>query len=176
MRASLGGELVDRLRQPLGGRQPELSGVPADGVGELGAAANQLVTHPNQHQRGLLLSTLHRHEPLLNPRPAHRFADRLGIGCVVLVALHILFRILRRHQHHLVPQSADLARPIMRSAAGFDADPRRWQLGKKLNDLPPPQLLAQRRLLGAIHAMQLKNTLGRVHTNADKIVHGRLPC
>jgi len=64
----------------------------------------------------------------------------------------------------------------MRSAAGFDAHPCRRQLVKKLNDLPSPQLPAQHGLLGAIHAMQLKNTLGRVHTNADKIIHGRLPC
>src|SRR3982074_2499699 len=65
---------------------------------------------------------------------------------------------------------------MMRRPAGFDADPRRRQLLKELNNLPPPQLLAQHRLLGRIHTMQLKNTLGRVHSNADKIVHGRPPC
>src|SRR5713226_3623291 len=65
---------------------------------------------------------------------------------------------------------------MMRRPAGFDADPRRRQFLKELNNLPPPQLLAQHRLLGRIHTMQLKNTLGRVHSNADKIVHGRPPC
>src|SRR5882757_2243605 len=65
---------------------------------------------------------------------------------------------------------------MMRRPAGFDADPRRRPLLKELNNLPPPQLLAQHRLLGRIHTMQLKNTLGRVHSNADKIVHGRPPC
>src|SRR6266851_1128075 len=65
---------------------------------------------------------------------------------------------------------------MMRRPAGFDADPRRRQLLKELNNLPPPQLLAQHRLLGRIHTMQLKNTLGRVHSNADKIVHRRPPC
>src|SRR5882672_9258101 len=65
---------------------------------------------------------------------------------------------------------------MMRRPAGFDADPRRRQLLKELNNLPPPQLLAQHRLLGRIHTMPLKNTLGRVHSNADKIVHGRPPC
>src|SRR6266487_1576184 len=64
---------------------------------------------------------------------------------------------------------------MMRRPTGFDADPRRRQLLKELNNLPPPQLLAQHRLLGRIHTMQLKNTLGRVHSNADKIVHGRPP-
>src|SRR6266545_2500085 len=65
---------------------------------------------------------------------------------------------------------------MMRRSAGFDADPRRRQLLKEFNKLPSPQLLAQHRLLGRIHTMQLKNTLGRVHPNADKIVHGRPPC
>src|SRR6266545_3677343 len=65
---------------------------------------------------------------------------------------------------------------MMRRSAGFDADPRRRQLLKEFNKLPSPQLLAQHRLLGRIHTMQLENTLGRVHSNADKIVHGRPPC
>src|SRR5258708_39607368 len=65
---------------------------------------------------------------------------------------------------------------MMRGPAGFDAHPRRRHCLKELNTLPPPQLLAQHRLLGRIHTMQLKNTLGRVHSNADKIVHGRPPC
>src|ERR1700737_5248323 len=64
---------------------------------------------------------------------------------------------------------------MMRRTACFDADPGRRQIPEKLNHLPPPQLLAQNRLLRRIYTMQLKNTLGRVHTNTDKIVHGRPP-
>src|SRR5712691_4065086 len=65
---------------------------------------------------------------------------------------------------------------MMRRPAGFDADPRRRQLLEELDKRPSPQLLPQHRLLGRIYTMQLKNTLGRVHSNTDKIVHGRPPC
>jgi hypothetical protein len=40
----------------------------------------------------------------------------------------------------------------------------------------PTQLPLQRRLLVIINTMQLKNTLGRVDTNARKLPHGRFPC
>src|SRR3989442_15034054 len=65
---------------------------------------------------------------------------------------------------------------MMRPAAGLDANLQRRQLVEKLNHLPPTKLSAQHRLLGRIHPVQHKNTLGRIHTNADKIVHGRLLC
>src|ERR1700732_2181002 len=73
-------------------------------------------------------------------------------------------------------QGLELTSPMMRRAAGFHADLGSTQPAEEFKQLPTPQLLAQNRFLGRIHAMQLKNTLGRVHTNADKIVHGRLPC
>src|SRR5262249_51633620 len=38
-----------------------------------------------------------------------------------------------------------------------------------------PKLLAQHRPFARIHPMQHENTLGRVHSNPDNLVHGRLP-
>jgi hypothetical protein len=64
---------------------------------------------------------------------------------------------------------------MMRPATGLNAHLCRRQLLKEPQNLAASQLSAQHRLLGAINSMQLKNTLGRVHTNADKIVHGRSP-
>jgi hypothetical protein len=67
-------DLVD----PLGRDHPEFCGIAADRVGQLGAVADQPVTHAGQHQRRLALRRLHRHEP--HGRPAHRFTQCFGIG------------------------------------------------------------------------------------------------
>jgi hypothetical protein len=37
-------------------------------------------------------------------RPANRLADRLGVGCVIFVALDVGLHVLRRHQTNLVPR------------------------------------------------------------------------
>ena len=50
-------------------------------------------------------------------RPAHRLADRLGVGRVVLAAPHIRLHVLRRDQHHFMAQRRQRARPVMRAAA-----------------------------------------------------------
>jgi hypothetical protein len=50
------------------------------------------------------------------------FADRRGIGRVVLVSLHEGLHIDRRNQPHLMAQRADLPRPTVRTGAGFHRD------------------------------------------------------
>src|SRR5207302_7635324 len=57
----------------------------------------------HQHQRRLLFDGLCRHEP--HRRPAHRLADRLGIGCVVLVPLDE--RLHRSEEHTSELQSRE---------------------------------------------------------------------
>jgi hypothetical protein len=49
----------------------------------------------------------------------------------------------------------------------LQCDLRRLQLGKELNHLLAPKLLAQHRSFGRIHPMQHENTFARVHSNAD---------
>jgi hypothetical protein len=39
-----------------------------------------------------------------------------------------------------------------------------------------PQAAHENRPLLGVDPMQLKNTLGRIHANANKLFHGRLPC
>jgi hypothetical protein len=46
---------------------------------------DQQLTRLVQHQRGLLLRTLDRNKA--HPGTRHRFADRLGVDCIVLVGL-----------------------------------------------------------------------------------------
>src|SRR3981189_1048193 len=64
----------------------------------------------------------------------------------------------------------------MPRAAGFHPDNGWRQLGKKRQKPVAPQLPAQHHLLGGIDPVQLKNMLRRIHSNADNLVHGRLPC
>src|SRR5215467_10174395 len=161
------------LVEPLGGGQPKLGGITADRVGKLRAAADQPVTRACQHQCSLLLGGLYRHES--HRRPAHGFADRLRISGVILVPLDVWLDVLRRHQNDLVPQRSQLARPIMRRPTGLQPHLDRLQLRKELKHLLAPQLPAQNRLLRRINSVQNENTLGRVHTNADNLRHGRLP-
>lgn len=54
-------------------------------------------------QHGLLLNALDRHE--LHFRSSNHFADRLGVGRIVLVRLHVRLDGLRRNQLDLVAQA-----------------------------------------------------------------------
>src|SRR6266478_5274226 len=84
--------------------------------------------------------------------------------------------MLRRYQENLMPEPFELASPMMRPAASFQTDLQRGQLFEEGDHLPTMQFLYQRRLLQNIDPMQLENTLGRIHANTDKLLHGRLPC
>lgn len=61
------------------------------------------------------------------------------------------------------------------SARSSRADPRRRKLGKERRHVAPPQLTPQVGLLCLIDPAPLKNTLGRIQPNANKLAHGRLP-
>src|SRR6266849_5156516 len=65
---------------------------------------------------------------------------------------------------------------MMGSSTGFHPDPKAGKAAEELVQILPAQLSLQRRLLAIVNTVQLKNTLGRVHTNARKLLHGRLPC
>jgi hypothetical protein len=80
-------EQRNQMRHPLGGGQAELGGIAADGVGQLRTIADQPIPDADQHQGGLLLSGLHRHEA--HRRPAHRLAQRLRVCRIVLAALDV---------------------------------------------------------------------------------------
>ena len=80
--------------------QPKLRRIAADGVGQLRTVANQPVAHAHEHQARLLFWRLDRDEP--HRRPAHRLAQRFGVGRIILTALDIWLDQLRRNQLHLM--------------------------------------------------------------------------
>src|ERR1700735_5706188 len=147
--------------------------MPADGVGQLRAIADQPVTHTDQHQCRLLLGRLRRHEA--HRRPAHRLTQRFGIGRIVLAALDIRFDQLRRNQLHSMPKRVQQPRPEVARTARSNRDHRRRKILEKHRHILAPKLPAQNRLLGRVHSMKLKNALRRIHPYSDNMVHGRPP-
>ena len=148
--------------QPLGGDKPELGGMAADGIAELGAPADQALARAEQHLQGGLLGALHRHQPLLHARPAHRFAERRGIRSIVLAALDIGPHVLRRHQHHLVAKLPEFPSPVVAAATSLQPDHCRLQLLEEGQELPAPQLALQHLLLGLVDPVQLEYALRRI--------------
>ena len=82
--------------------EAKLRQMSASRIGQHGALTNQQFPPTVHEQRGLLLSCLHWNEA--HRRPLAGFADRLGVGGVILVALDVGFHILRRHKAHLMSQ------------------------------------------------------------------------
>ncbi len=76
--------------------QPELGGVAADHVGQLGALTDQPPAFGGQHEVGPLLGGLDGHNA--HRRPACHLAQRLGVGGVVLATLDVGFGDLRCYQ------------------------------------------------------------------------------
>src|SRR5262245_26922279 len=68
----------------------------------LGPLPQQKIARPVLHQPALLLGRLRPHKS--HRRPANRLADRLGVRCVVLVALDVGLHVLRRHQTNLMTE------------------------------------------------------------------------
>jgi hypothetical protein len=63
---------------------------------------------------------------------------------------------------------------MMRPPARLNRHQGRRQLLEEGQNLGAPQLAAQRRPIFRIDAVQLKETLRRIHPNARNLVHGRL--
>jgi hypothetical protein len=137
-----------------------------------GALAHQQFAPAMQDQHALLLFALHRHET--HGRPRHRFADRLGIGRVVLASLKVGLDITRRHQPDLMTERHQLAGPMVRSGAGLDADQAWCKVGEELREFRPSQLLANDNRAGAIDAVDLKYSLRNIQTNRGNLHSGRL--
>jgi len=109
-----------QMPQFLGRNQSVFSHQAADLVAFRLALIAQLKAHPVYGLNVLLLYRLHRHEA--HVRPAHRFADRLRIIGVVLVALHIRLHELRRNQLHRNSVRLECSRPVVRATTSLHAD------------------------------------------------------
>ena len=108
-----------------------------------------------ENQAALLLGCLGRDEP--HVRPADSLADGLRISRIVLMPLDVGLHVGRRHQANGVAQRLELARPMMRRGAGFDANQARRQPLEKCQHVTTLQLTANYHIAFRIHAVHLKN-------------------
>ena len=83
------------------------------------------------------------------------FDDKVRVGRIIFVRLHVRLDELRRHQLHGMSHHGQLARPVMRAAARLPPDQARRQLDKVFHHLRSIQLFAQHRFALRIYAMNL---------------------
>ncbi|MNL47399.1 hypothetical protein D3C87_1701870 [compost metagenome] len=86
-------------------------------VGELRALTNEKIARTKQHACRLLLDAFDRHEA--HRRASHGLANRLGIGGISLATLHIGLDVDRGDHSGVMSEGGNLARPVMRTCAGF---------------------------------------------------------
>jgi hypothetical protein len=102
-------------------------------------------------------------------RAAHRLRDAGGIVRIVLVALHVGFDVLRRHQLRGEAEPIQLARPVMRAPGGFDPDHTRRQGREEPQHLAATEFLLHHHLPVRIHAVGEKHVLCHIQTNGCNI-------
>ena len=117
-----------------------------------------------KHQAALLLGSLGRDKP--HAWPGDRFADRLCVGSIVFLPLDVGLHVGRRHQPHGMADCLELARPMMRRCAGFNANDARWQLLKKRQYIPALDLAANKHVPRGVDAVDLKYPLCYVETDS----------
>src|ERR1044071_2347442 len=110
-----------------------------------------------EQKNGLLVGSLDRHEA--HGRPLHRFADSLGIGRVVLLALNVRLDELWWHEPDRVPQRSDLARPMMCRVTRLDADQRGLELREQRQHFGSAQLTSKCRLTRRVDAVDLEHVV-----------------
>jgi hypothetical protein len=143
-----------------------------DGVQDHGPLTHQQVARPVQDQHALLIFRLDRNEAHVRPR--HRLADRLGVGGVVLLPLHVRLHIGRRDQPHLMPERRDLARPVVGGGAGLHAHKAGFKLREKIQHSAPPQFLLQNHRSLGVDAVKLKDGFGQIDPECRNMHGGRL--
>ena len=151
----------------------ELRHVCPERIDQHGSLANQELARPMHHQHALPFSALHRDKA--HGRPCDRLADRLRIGRIVLVTLHIGLYIARWHQLDLMTQRHDRSRPVMRRGAGLHADQARRLFPEKRQNVAASQLLADYRLPRRIDAVDLKNALRKINPDRGCCIHSKAP-
>jgi len=90
---------------------PELGKMGTDRIDHRSLLANHQVTGAMQHQAALLLGRFGLDEP--HVCSGDRFADGLGVSCIVFLSLDVGLHIRGRHQAYRVPERLQFARPVM---------------------------------------------------------------
>ena len=103
----------------------ELREMAPDGIDQLRPLPHQQFSHSVNHQDFLLLFLFDGHET--HCRTHHCFADRLGVGRVVLVSLDEGPHVLSWQKPNFMAEATNYARPIMPAGTGFEPDDTRCE-------------------------------------------------
>ena len=156
------GELRVRQRQ----HNAQLAEQPPDAVDQGGAVLYIALPGPMDEQQALLLHGLDGHKT--HVRSCHRFANRCGIGRIVLdpAVLAVWSDKLGSNQAHGMAQLLKLAGPVVGARAGLHANEARRQAGNEFKQLGSLDLgLDQQSLPGRIDPMNGKHVLGQIDPN-----------
>ena len=122
------------------------------------------------HQNRLLLRRLHRDEP--HRRPQHRFANRLGIRRIILVALNVSLDVLRRHQPDLMAQRRNRPCPIVRRRTCLHADKAPRQSLEEPHNLRAAHCFTHHDIAVRIDPMDLEDVLRQIDPDRRNLTHG----
>src|SRR4029078_744190 len=131
--------------------EAELGKVGSECVDQLRALTDQKIPRSMQHEQGLLIGRLDRHEP--HRGTCHGFTDRGRVGSIVFRPLDIALHIARRHQANGVTEFGDFPCPMMTGCAGLHTNQATRKLYKKFQDLLASQLTGDDNLARTIHSM-----------------------
>ena len=106
---------------------------------------------------------LHRHEP--HAGALRRFADRLGIDCVVLLPLRERFYIGWRDQPSFMAKLGELTGPVMRSTTCLQGYRATRPGCKEIQQLSTADPLAEYPATPLIHSVSVKNMFGDIQTD-----------
>src|SRR4051794_6092982 len=157
-----GDELLD-LAAPLRRDDAEFGKMSPDGVDQHGALAHQQIACPMQHQEGLLLFVLDRHEYHVRP---HQRLDDCGcvIGVVLLAALNVELDLGWCDQPHRMAQRRNPSSPVVGGSTRLHAHDTGGQRLEKCFHASAAKLPAQHRSPGLVDRMDLKNVFGEIKT------------
>ncbi len=141
----------------LGSNNAKFGRVTANGICHLRPHSDQAFAHSDQHQSCLLFRCLYWHES--HRRPTHRLTNGLRICGIVLSALDVRFNQLRRDQFDIMAIGGQQPRQVVGRPTGFERHPGRRHFLEVHHHIRSPQLFAQHRLLGGVHAVKLKDVL-----------------
>src|SRR5256884_3776491 len=141
----------------------------ADRIDHCGLLADEQMARAVEHQAALLLECLGRHKP--HVCSGARLAIGLSVCSIVLLPLDVGLHVGRGHQADLMPKRFELARPMMRRSAGFDADEARRQPLKEWQNVPALELTVNDYITYRVNSVDLKNRLGDVETDCHDCLH-----
>src|SRR5208283_2802644 len=165
------GHSLAHVVDALGNDKSKFSEQPADLIGLRGTGLHKTLAHPMHRQDCLLFDVLDRHEA--HSGPAHRLADRLRIGDVVFIRLHIRLHKLWCNKPYRMSKALQRTSPMMRTGASLHTNYAGRQVPKEYCHLCAPQLLAEHRLTPFIDPMHLKYVLRQIYPDRCNLHGGR---